>query len=130
PDAELLVSGGDQVESANNESQWNAFLAPAKLKQYPWAATIGNHDVGGKAYEQHLYTPNTDRSAPYYSNGNPSSNTSGGDYWYIYKDTLFIDLNSNSYATSQGGGGDAAHLSYVNDIIEKHGSEAKWKVLV
>ncbi|MFD6153130.1 fibronectin type III domain-containing protein [Streptomyces sp. NPDC060243] len=130
PDAELLVSGGDQVESANNESQWNAFLAPGKLKQYPWAATIGNHDVGGKAYEQHLYTPNTDRSAPYYSNGNPSSNTSGGDYWYIYKDTLFIDLNSNSYATSQGGGGDAAHLAYVNDIINKHGSEAKWKVLV
>ncbi|MEV7323069.1 metallophosphoesterase family protein [Streptomyces sp. NPDC093970] len=130
PDAELLVSGGDQVESANTESQWNAFLAPDKLRQYPWAATIGNHDVGGKAYEQHLYTPNTDRTAPYYSNGSPTSNTSGGDYWYIYKDVLFIDLNSNSYATSQGGGGDAAHVGYVTDVINKHGSEAKWKVLV
>jgi hypothetical protein len=62
PNAELLVSGGDQVETANTESQWNAFLAPDKLRQYPWAATIGNHDVGGKAYEQHLYTPN--RIAP------------------------------------------------------------------
>ncbi|MFE7979111.1 fibronectin type III domain-containing protein [Streptomyces shenzhenensis] len=130
PNAELLVSGGDQVETANTESQWNAFLAPDKLRQYPWAATIGNHDVGGKAYEQHLYTPNTDRSAPYYSNGNPTSNTSGGDYWFIYKDTLFIDLNSNSYATSQGGGGDAAHINYVTDVINKHGSEAKWTVLV
>ncbi|MFF2846806.1 fibronectin type III domain-containing protein [Streptomyces sp. NPDC058001] len=130
PNAELLVSGGDQVETANTESQWNAFLAPDKLRQYPWAATIGNHDVGGKAYEQHLYTPNTDRSAPLYSNGNPAGNTSGGNYWYIYKDTLFIDLNSNSYATSQGGGGDAAHVNYVTDIINKHGSEAKWKVLV
>ncbi|MFF2526386.1 fibronectin type III domain-containing protein [Streptomyces liangshanensis] len=129
PNAELLVSGGDQVETANNESQWNSFLAPDKLRSYPWAATIGNHDVGGKAYEQHFSTPNTDRSAPYYSNGNPASNTSGGDYWYIYKDVLFIDLNSNSYATSQGGGGDAAHLAYVTDIINKHGSEAKWKVL-
>ncbi|WP_329383060.1 metallophosphoesterase family protein [Streptomyces sp. NBC_01716] len=129
PDAELLVSGGDQVETANNESQWNSFLAPDKLRQYPWAATIGNHDVGGKAYEQHFSTPNTDRSAPLYSNGNPASNTSGGDYWYIYKDVLFIDLNSNSYATSQGGGGDAAHLAYVTDIINKHGAEAKWKVL-
>ncbi|MFD3521327.1 fibronectin type III domain-containing protein [Streptomyces sp. NPDC058653] len=129
PDAELLVSGGDQVETANNESQWSAFLAPDKLRQYPWAATIGNHDVGGKAYEQHFTTPNTDRSAPYYSNGNPASNTSGGDYWYIYKDVLFIDLNSNSYATSQGGGGDAAHLDYVTDVINKHGAEAKWKVL-
>lgn len=130
PDAELLVSGGDQVESANNESQWNAFLAPDQLRQYPWAATIGNHDVGGKAYEQHFSTPNTDRSGALYSNGNPASNTSGGDYWYIYKDVLFIDLNSNSYATSQGGGGDAAHLAYVSDVIKKHGGEAKWKALV
>jgi len=130
PDAELLVSGGDQVETANTESQWTAFLASDKLRQYPWAATIGNHDVGGKAYEQHLFTPNTDRSAALYANGNPASNTSGGDYWYIYKDVLFIDLNSNSYATSQGGGGDAAHLQYVTDVIDQHGDEAKYKVLV
>ncbi|GIM91458.1 purple acid phosphatase family protein [Paractinoplanes toevensis] len=130
PNAEILVSGGDQVETANTEAQWDSFLAPTQLKSYPWAATIGNHDVGGKAYEQHLYTPNTDRSGAYYSNGTPSSNTSGGDYWYIYKDTLFIDLNSNSYATAQGGGGDAAHLAYVTDVINQHGTEAKWKVLV
>lgn len=130
PNAEILVSGGDQVETANTESQWDAFLASDRLRQYPWAATIGNHDVGGKAYEQHLYTPNTDRSAAYYSNGAPTSNTSGGDYWFIYKDVLFIDLNSNSYATSQGGGGDAAHISYVTDVIGQHGTEAKYTVLV
>ncbi|MFJ3670256.1 fibronectin type III domain-containing protein [Streptomyces sp. NPDC090106] len=130
PDSELLVSGGDQVESANNESQWTSFLAPDQLRQYPWAATIGNHDVGGKAYEQHFSTPNTDRSGSLYSNGNPDSNTSGGNYWYIYKDVLFIDLNSNSYATSQGGGGDEAHTKYVEDVIDQHGDEAKWKVLV
>ncbi|MDX3070929.1 fibronectin type III domain-containing protein [Streptomyces sp. NPDC088354] len=129
PNAELLVSGGDQVESANNESHWNSFLAPDQLRQYPWAATIGNHDVGGKAYEQHFTTPNTDRSAPYYDNGNPAGTKSGGDYWYIYKDVLFIDLNSNSY-NSANGGGDAAHVSYVTDVINKHGNEAKWKVLV
>ncbi len=130
PDAELLVSGGDQVETANTEAQWDAFLAPQQLKSYPWAATIGNHDVGGKAYEQHFFTPNSDRSAAYYANGNPASNTSGGDYWYIYKDTLFIDLNSNSYQTSTGGGGDAAHVAYVTDVINKHGGDAKWTVLV
>ncbi|WP_431279921.1 fibronectin type III domain-containing protein [Leifsonia poae] len=130
PNAELLVSGGDQVETANTESHWDAFLAPEKLRQYPWAATIGNHDVGGKAYEQHLYTPNTDRSGAYYSNGTPASNTSGGDYWYIYKDVLFIDLNSNSYATSQGGGGDAAHVGYVTDVVNQHGADAKYTVLV
>ena len=130
PKAELLVSGGDQVESANTESQWAAFLAPDELREYPWAATIGNHDVGGKAYEQHLSTPNTDHSASLYANGDPASNTSGGDYWYIYKDVLFIDLNSNSYSTSQGGGGDDAHVAYVTDIVNNHGGEAKYTVLV
>ena len=130
PNAELLVSGGDQVETANTEVQWTAFLTPDKLRQYPWAATIGNHDVGGKAYEQHLFTPNTDRSAPYYNNGNPSGANSGGDYWFIYKDVLFIDLNSNSYTTTSGGGGDAAHIQYVTDVINQHGAEAKYKVLV
>ncbi|MFJ4844776.1 MULTISPECIES: fibronectin type III domain-containing protein [unclassified Streptomyces] len=129
PNAEILVSGGDQVETANTESQWNSFLAPDGLRQYPWAATIGNHDVGGKAYEQHFTTPNTDRSAPYYDNGNPDGTKSGGDYWYIYKDVLFIDLNSNSY-NSANGAGDAAHVNYVTDVINKHGNEAKWKVLV
>jgi hypothetical protein len=130
PNTEILVSGGDQVDSANVEAQWDSFLAPDQLRQVPFAATIGNHDVGGKAYEQHLSTPNTDRSGAYYSNGNPASNSSGGNYWYIYKDVLFVDLNSNSYSTGQGGGGDEAHIEYVTDIIKKHGAEAKHTVLV
>ncbi|PFG18161.1 calcineurin-like phosphoesterase family protein [Propionicimonas paludicola] len=130
PNSELLVSGGDQVETANTELQWDAFAQPEQLRSYPWVATIGNHDVGGKAYEQHFFTPNTDRSASLYANGNPASNTSGGDYWFIYKDVLFIDLNSNSYTTATGGGGDAAHVAYVTDVINNHGAEAKYTVLV
>ncbi|MFC6083455.1 fibronectin type III domain-containing protein [Sphaerisporangium aureirubrum] len=124
PKAELLVSGGDQVETANTETQWNAFLAPDKLRQYPWAATIGNHDVGGKAYEQHFWTPNTDRSAPFY-NGDAATR-SGGDYWYVYKDVLFIDINSNAYAT----GADAAHIGYITNVVKAHGRDAKYTVLV
>lgn len=124
PDAEMLVSGGDQVETANTEAQWNAFLAPDKLRQYPWAATIGNHDVGGKAYEQHFWTPNTDRSAPYY-NGSAATR-SGGDYFYMYKDVLFIDINSNAYAN----GADEAHIGYINDVVKAHGADAKYTVLV
>ncbi|MEZ3160400.1 metallophosphoesterase family protein [Microbacterium sp. BWT-B31] len=130
PNAEILVSGGDQVETANTETQWDAFLAPDKLRQYPWAATIGNHDVGGKAYEQHLYTPNTDRTAPYYADASKQATTSGGDYWYIYKDVLFIDLNSNSYNSSGSKKGDDAHVAYVESVINEHGAEAKHTVLV
>ncbi|QAY70650.1 purple acid phosphatase family protein [Xylanimonas protaetiae] len=124
PRSELLVSGGDQIETANNEDQWNAFLAPNQLRAYPWVATIGNHDVGGKAYEQHLWTPNTDRSSAFYASN--ADTTSGGDYWFIYKDVLFIDLNSNAYAN----GADAAHIGYVTDVIGQHGDDAKYTVLV
>jgi hypothetical protein len=124
PNAELLVSGGDQVETANTEAQWTSFLAPDQLRSYPWGPTIGNHDVGGKAYEQHFWTPNTDRSAAYYQGS--SATQSGGDYWYIYKDVLFIDLNSNAYAN----GADAAHMAYVTDVVNAHGDEAKYTVLV
>jgi hypothetical protein len=125
PNAEILVSGGDQVETANTETQWDAFLQSDVLRKYPWGATIGNHDVGGKAYEQHLWTPNTDRSAPFYANGNPSGTQSGGDYWYTYKGVLFIDLNSNAYAS----GADAAHIGYVTSVVNAH-PDAKYTVLV
>jgi hypothetical protein len=124
PDVELLESGGDQVETANTESQWNAFFASDKLRQYPWAATIGNHDVGGKAYDQHFWTPNTDRSAPFYAGS--ATTSSGGDYWYIFKGVLFIHLNSNAYAS----GSDAAHVGYVTSVVNAHKAEAKFTVLV
>jgi hypothetical protein len=132
PDAELYVSGGDQVNTADRETEWDAFLGPDELRSTPWAATIGNHDVGKKNYEQHFHVPNADKSREYYANGDPTSNTSGGNYWYLYKDVLFIDINSNSYQVSGSGTGtgDAAHINYVSDVIEAHGQEAKWKVLV
>jgi len=131
PQAELLVSGGDQVETANVEAQWDSFLAPEQLRSVPWVSTIGNHDVGGKAYEQHLWTPNTDRSPQYYRNANLTTQ-SGGDYWFEYKDTLFIDINSNAYKTSGAAGVDAdeAHLGYIRSVIEQQGADAKHVVLV
>jgi len=131
PEAELLVSGGDQVNTANIEAEWDGFLAPEGLRAVPWVSTIGNHDVGGKAYEQHLWTPNTDRSPQFYRSSNLTTQ-SGGDYWFEYKDTLFIDINSNAYATSGVAGvdADAAHIEYITDVIKEHGAEAKHTVLV
>jgi hypothetical protein len=131
PDAELLVSGGDQVETAGVETQWTAFLAPDGLRAVPWVATIGNHDVGSRAYEQHLWTPNTDRSPSLYRSGS-RTNMSGGDYWFMYKNVLFIDLNSNAYATSGQAGVDAdeAHIGFITNVVQQHGAEAKYTVLV
>ncbi|QQD76417.1 Ig-like domain repeat protein [Curtobacterium sp. YC1] len=126
PDAELLVSGGDQVEHANNEYEWGAFADSSDvLKRYPWASTIGNHDVGGKAYEQHNQVPNSLKVPDFYPGGNSTAN-SGGDYWYMYKGVLFIDINSNAYTA----GSDGSHVNYVRDVINRHGDDAKWTTLV
>jgi hypothetical protein len=117
PDAELLFSAGDQVESAANEPQYAAFLQPDQLREIPFVATNGNHDVGSKAYEQHFNTPNVDRAA-----GPGSATGSGGDYWFIHKDVLFLDINSNSRNF-------ASHTDWMRDVIAKHGAEAKWTIL-
>lgn len=117
PDAEMLFSSGDQVETASNEAQYTSFLSPEALRQVPFVATNGNHDVGSKAYEQHFATPNTDRTA-----GPGSGSGSGGDYWFIYKDVLYINLNSNSRNY-------ASHEAFIRQVIADHGSEAKWKMV-
>jgi hypothetical protein len=117
PNTEMLFSSGDQVESAGNESHYTAFLTPDALRSIPFVATNGNHDVGSKAYEQHFNTPNVDRTA-----GAGSGSASGGNYWFIYKDVLFMDINSNSRDN-------ASHIAWMNRIVAEQGANAKWKVL-
>ena len=130
PKAELYVSGGDQVNTANNETEWDNFLQPDQLRSIPWAATIGNHDVSGYAYEQHFALPDTvDRSDPMYSNAATKSTLSGGDYWYKWKGVLFIDLNSNAYSAANGS--DPAHVAFVTKTIqEQKDADIKHVVLV
>jgi hypothetical protein len=84
----------------------------------------------GSKVQQHR-TPNTDRSASHFT-GNPLNNISGGDYWFIYKGVLFIDLNSNAFSTSGQAGvdADAAHISFVTSVVQQHGGEANYIVLV
>jgi hypothetical protein len=117
PDAELLFSAGDQVESAPNEAQYDTFLKPEQVRSIPVVATNGNHDVGSKAYEQHFNVPNEDLTA-----GAGSATSSGGDYWFIYKDVLFVNINSNSRDY-------ASHNAFMEKVVAEHGDEAKWKVL-
>lgn len=118
PDAEMLFSVGDQVEKAANEDHYTAFLAPSQLTSLPLVVTNGNHDVGSKAYEQHFNVPNLDTTAGAASSGT----SSGGDYWFIYKDVLFVNLNSNSRDY-------ASHNAFMQKVVAEHGAGVKWKVL-
>jgi hypothetical protein len=117
PQAEMLFSAGDQVEAASSEAQYEAFLSTDYLREIPFVANNGNHDVGNKAYTQHFNTPNLDPTA-----GPGSGTSSGGDYWFVYKDVLFLNLNSNSRDF-------ASHERFVRDVIAEHGDEARWKVV-
>jgi hypothetical protein len=129
PKAELYVSGGDQIDAANNETQWKDFLRPTQLTEIPWAATIGNHDVGGYGYEQHFALPTTvDRNGAMYASPTKTTTTSGGDYYYTYKGVLFIDLNSNAYDATNGS--DPAHVQFVSDVIKNHKGKTQHTVLV
>lgn len=118
PDAELLFSAGDQVERAGNEDHYNAFLAPEQLRTMPLVPVNGNHDVGSKAYEQHYNVPNLDPTAGAATSGT----SSGGDYWFSYKDVLFMVINSNSSDYD-------SHAAFLEQVVAEQGASAKWKVL-
>lgn len=117
PNSELLFSAGDQVESAGNETHYEQFLAPSQLSEIPLVPVNGNHDVGSKAYEQHYTVPNLDPTA-----GAGSGTSSGGDYWFLYKDVLYVVLNTNS-------NDDQSHIDFMEKVVAEHGADAKWKVL-
>lgn len=118
PDAEMLFSAGDQVESAGNENEYTSVLKPEQMRSIPFVATNGNHDVGSKAYEQHYNVPNEDLTAGAATSGS----SSGGDYWFIYKDVLFLNLNSNSRNY-------ASHNAWLDKVVAEQGDKVSWKVL-
>jgi hypothetical protein len=118
PKSEFLFSAGDQVEHAANETEYDAFLAPDQLRSLPLSPINGNHDVGSKAYEQHYNVPNFDSK----SGAATSATSSGGDHWYIFKDVLYIILNSNSQDT-------ASHKAFVEKVVAEQGDKVKWKIV-
>ncbi|WP_106847820.1 fibronectin type III domain-containing protein [Blastococcus sp. Marseille-P5729] len=87
PDAQLLLSAGDQVDRVvfASDDEYTAFKAPEQLTQYPLATTLGNHDVIQLAYGDHFYLPGHDGSSGFL----------GGHYHYTYNDVLFVHLNAN-----------------------------------
>lgn len=118
PEAEMIFSAGDQVESASSEEQYAAFLAPDQLRSIPLVPTNGNHDVGSKAYEQHFTLPNYDPTA------GPATNavSSGGNYWFTYKDVLYLNINSNNSDV-------ANHEAWLRKTVAEQGDSASWVVL-
>ena len=109
----FILSAGDQVNTANNEAQYSGYLEHEELTSIPQATTVGNHDSSSNAYGQHYNLPNvTDKGAT----------TAGSDYWYVYNNTLFMNINTNNTSTAE-------HQAFMEEAIAAN-SDVRWKVVV
>ena len=111
--ADFLLSAGDQVNTASNESQYAAYLNPA-FASLPSATTIGNHDAKSEAYNQHFNLPN--------ESIDKGASTAGTDYWFVYENTLFMDINSCNMSTAE-------HKAFMEEAIRQN-PDVKWKTVV
>jgi hypothetical protein len=114
PRASFILSVGDQVEYANDESHYAGFLSPPALQSVPLAAAIGNHD-NGYLFKRHFNPPNSSASL--------GKTWAGGDYWFTYGNTLYLMLNSNHENAAQ-------HEAFLRDAIRRAGPSVVWKVAV
>lgn len=111
--ADFLLSAGDQVNTASFENQYDGYINPL-FTSLPSATTIGNHDSGSAAYNQHFNLPN--------ESVDKGQSTAGSDYWFVYENTLFIDINSNDRSTAE-------HKAFIEEAIAAN-PNVKWKTVV
>lgn len=112
---DFLLSAGDQVNTASDESQYTGYLEHGELAELPVATVIGNHDSSSDAYGEHFNVPNEDATL--------GQTTAGGDYYFVYDNTLFMVLNSNNMSTAE-------HKSFMQKAIEETADQdIQWKVV-
>lgn len=109
----FILSAGDQVNTASDENQYSGYLDHEELTSVPQATTIGNHDSSSNAYTQHFNLPNETAKG---------ETAAGTDYWYIYNNTLFMNINTNNTSTAE-------HKAFMKEAI-KENQDVRWKVVV
>ena len=117
PETSFLISAGDQVNTASNETQYAGYLSPKELLSLPAAVNVGNHDAGSSAYSQHFQVPNVSSLGMTEKTGK-----FGGDYWYTYNNVLFMSLNSNNMSTAE-------HRAFMKQVLDENGADADWTVV-
>lgn len=121
-DAEFIVSAGDQIATPDSEEQYNWFIND-DLGSNAIATTIGpEHDAKnsqsqGVAYAEHYNLPN--ESTEY------GVTVAGGDYWYIYDNTLFMNINFDAKTTENL----AQHEEFIRQTISAN-PDTTWQVII
>ena len=118
-DISFLVSAGDQVNTASDEAQYDGYLEHNVLFGLPVATAIGNHDSGSNAYSQHFNIAN--------ESGEYGVTAAGGDYYFVYNNTLFLVLNSNAQSANDVND----HKAFMEAAVEAtKDRNITWKVAV
>jgi predicted phosphodiesterase len=114
-DVSFMLSAGDQVNTANNEEQYDGYLNHETLKNLPMATVIGNHDNSAANYDQHFNVAN--ESSEY------GTSDAGGDNYFVYNNTLFMVLNTNDLSTAE-------HKAFMKTAIEAtKEQDIRWKIV-
>jgi len=119
PDARLLITLGDQVDSASSQSQYEGFLGAPALSALTLRPNIGNHDSSSSLFRRYFTLPN--------EASNAGDTPAGGDYWFSEGSVLFMSLNSNNPSVAQ-------HKAFMERAILTYrqgsgGAEPLWKIV-
>ena len=113
----FVISAGDQICTPNSEDEYSYFIVD-ELSSTTFAPTIGPvHDSPSVSYSDHYNVPN--ESAVY------GTTTSGGNYWFRYHDSLFMNLNMHDTAAVSNG----EHFKFMQETIAAN-PDVRWKFVI
>ena len=116
PQMSFLYSLGDQVNeyTSKSELEYSGYIERENAKGITFATLIGNHDSQANSYSQHFALPNLQAEG---------KTEAGSNYYFVYNNTLFIQLNSNNMNTAE-------HKATIEKAIEMtKNQKIKWKVV-
>lgn len=116
PQMSFLYSLGDQVNeyTSKSELEYSGYIERKNAKGITFATLIGNHDSQANSYSQHFALPNVQAEG---------ATKAGSNYYFVYNNTLFIQLNSNNMNTAE-------HKATIEKAIEMTKNQnIKWKVV-
>lgn len=116
PQMSFLYSLGDQVNeyTSKSELEYSGYIERENAKGITFATIIGNHDSQANSYSQHFALPNLQAEG---------KTEAGSNYYFVYNNTLFIQLNSNNMNTAE-------HKATIEKAIEMTKNQnIKWKVV-
>lgn len=111
---DFMLSAGDQVNRATDETQYDGYLLHDTLQSLTVATVVGNHDSSSVAYDEHFNVPNE---------SSYGATNASGDYYYVYNNVLFLVLNSNNRSTAE-------HKEFMEQAIAATANQnITWKIV-